>query len=133
MKFLPWQIGQPNGAGYQECVAMPLNLTVNGVHKYFYYDVVCKETHCFYCQVCPQLYFILRGLPEQWSKIDDNKEGIDSNYIYVPEFQHMEGIVLEGYYDHTIWMNKQTHNWEIVKKLNTNGSKNSIKLKKWRG
>ena len=105
--YLPWQIGQPNGLGYQKCVI----LTVVGNPLYF--DVECKELHCFYCQVPSRLYFNLRGLPE--ADIENFEEGIDSRYIYIPESQYHEGLVLEGYYDNTIRQNQSNHNWEIIK------------------
>ena len=106
--FLPWQIGQPNGLGYQKCIVY----TTFGTPKYF--DVECTERHCFYCSVQPRLYFTLRGLSLKSSKQDNYKNGIDSSYIYIPESQYHEGIILEGYYDHTIRRNSENQNWEII-------------------
>ena len=50
VRFLPWQLGQPNGLEFQQCV-------VTAPETQLYYDVDCKETHCFFCSVCKQLHF----------------------------------------------------------------------------
>ena len=107
IRYLPWKLGQPNGLEFQQCVVMaPKNQ--------LYYDVDCKEIHCFVCSVCNQLHFTLRGLSNGLSKGADNRHGIDSRYIYISEFQDNEEIQLEGYYDHKINLNKDANQWEIV-------------------
>ena len=107
--FLAWQLGQPNGLEFQQCVVMAPETKL-------YYDVDCKETHCFFCSVCKQLHFFLRGLSEGLSKGDDNRNGIDSRYIYIPKFEEENyQIQLEGYYDHKINLNKAANQWEILR------------------
>ena len=112
VKFLPWELGQPNGLEFQQCVVMAPKTQL-------YYDVDCKETHCFFCSVCKQLHFFLRGLSEGLSKGDDNRNGIDSRYIYIPKFEEEEDLKsmvhLEGYYDHRINLNKAANQWEILR------------------
>ena len=103
---------QPNGLEFQQCVVMAPKTQL-------YYDVDCKETHCFFCSVCKQLHFFLRGLSEGLSKGDDNRNGIDSRYIYIPKFEEEEDLKsmvhLEGYYDHRINLNKAANQWEILR------------------
>jgi hypothetical protein len=107
--FLPWELGQPNGLEFQQCVVMAPKTQL-------YYDVDCKETHCFFCSVCKQLHFFLRGLSEGLSKGDDHRNGIDSRYIYIPKFEEEDNqIQLEGYYDHKINLNKAANQWEILR------------------
>ena len=107
--FLPWQLGQPNGLEFQQCVVM-------APEDNQYYDIDCKETHCFFCSVCKQLHFFLRGLSESLSKGDDNRNGIDSRYIYIPKFEEETyQIQLEGYYDHKINLNEVANQWEILR------------------
>ena len=107
--FLPWSLGQPNGLEFQQCVVM-------APEDKQYYDVGCKETHCFFCWVCKQLHFILRGLSEDLSKGHDNRNGIDSRYIYIPKFEEQNcQIQLEGYYDHKIILNEVANQWEILR------------------
>ena len=108
VNFLPWELGQPNGLEFQQCVVM-------GTNTRLYYDVDCKETHCFLCSVCKQLHFYLRGLSKKFSKEEDNRNGIDSRYIYIPKEQQSKTIHLEGYYDHQISANADTGRWEIIR------------------
>ena len=119
VNFLPWELGQPNGLEFQQCVVMAPKTQL-------YYDVDCKETHCFFCSVCKQLHFFLRGLSEGLSKGDDNRNGIDSRYIYIPKFDDEKSneIQLEGYYDHKINLNKDINQWEISRV--DNGSVGSL-------
>ena len=108
VRFLPWQLGQPNGLEFQQCVVI-------APETQLYYDVDCKESHCFFCSVCKQLHFTLRGLSNGLSKGSDNRHGIDSRYIYIPKFEENEEIQLEGYYDHKINLNKEVNQWEIMR------------------
>ena len=108
VRFLPWELGQPNGLEFQQCVVM-------GTETRLYYDVDCKEKHCFFCSLCKQLHFTLRGLSKGISKGEDNRNGIDSRYIYIPKNQQDKEIHLEGYYDHKISSNADTAKWEIIR------------------
>ena len=102
--FLPWQLGQPNGLEFQQCVIMAPKTRS-------YYDVDCMESHCFFCSLCKHLHFTLRGLLKGLTKGDD----IDSQYIYIPKSQQTKEIQLEGYYDHKINLNREDGRWEIIK------------------
>ena len=108
VSFLPWELGQPNGLEFQQCVVM-------GTKTRLYYDVDCKETHCFLCSLCKQLHFTLRGLSEGYSKGEDNRNGIDSRYIYIPRTLQKDRVDLEGYYDHKISAEGDTGQWEIIR------------------
>ena len=113
VSFLPWELGQPNGLEFQQCVVMAPKTQL-------YYDVDCKETHCFFCSVCMQLHFFLRGLSKGLSKGNDNRNGIDSRYIYIPKFEKgTNQMQLEGYYDHKINLNKAANQWEILRADNS--------------
>ena len=76
VKFLPWELGQPNGLEFQQCVVMAPKTQL-------YYDVDCKETHCFFCSVCKQLHFFLRGL----------SEGLSSDKVVDNFYLDMNGII----------------------------------------
>jgi hypothetical protein len=111
VKFLPWELGQPNGLEFQQCVIMAPETRL-------YYDVDCKETQCFFCSVCNQLHFSLRGLSQDLSKGNDNRNGIDSRYIYIPKPEKTSSssqVQLEGYYDHKISLNARLNRWEILR------------------
>ena len=108
VRFLPWELGQPNGLEFQQCVVM-------GTESKLYYDVDCKESHCFFCSLCKQLHFTLRGLSDSISKGEDNRNGIDSRYIYIPKTLQNDKIDLEGYYDHKISAEPDTGRWEIIR------------------
>ena len=55
-------------------------------------------------------------MSEGLSKGDDNKNGIDSRYIYIPKSgKENYNIQLEGYYDHKINLNKAANQWEILR------------------
>ena len=112
------------------------------VKKRTYYDSDCKEKHCALCVVSSKIQFILRGLPKEYSKINNSNNGIDSHYIYIPSQQQQqqhdqkeensttdvtESIKLRGYFDHGIQIcqgsgikdvqNKMGKNdvmWEII-------------------
>ena len=88
-----------------------------------YYDSDCKEKHCLVCSVSAQLHFILRGLPKQYSKINDSKNGIDSKYVYIPRNQKKTEMKLQGYFDHGIRKNLTTNYWEILWFSNLNGTR----------
>ena len=107
VRFLPWELGQPNGLEFQQCVVM-------GTTTRLYYDVDCKESHCFSCSLCKQLHFTLRGLSNRFSKGEDNRNGIDSRYIYIPKSTQTDKIHLEGYYDHKISPDLDKGQWEII-------------------
>ena len=108
VRFLPWELGQPNGLEFQQCVVM-------GTTTRLYYDVDCKESHCFSCSLCKQLHFTLRGLSNRFSKGEDNRNGIDSRYIYIPKATQTDKIHLEGYYDHKISPDSNKGQWEIIR------------------
>ena len=102
--------------GFQRCVMME-------VRKRAYYDSDCKEKHCTLCTISSKIHFILRGLPKEYSKINNSNDGIDSNYIFIP--QHDQNQIanitamlnLRGYFDHRIRSNRAGKNkkiWEIV-------------------
>ena len=100
--------------GFQRCVMME-------VKKQTYYDSDCKEKHCTLCSVPSIIHFILRGLPKQYSKINNSDNGIDSHYVHVPSEQQtqsgFESLSLRGYFDHGIHINKSRENgdvWEII-------------------
>ena len=91
------------------------------VKKQTYYDSDCKEKHCTLCSVPSIIHFILRGLPKQYSKINNSDNGIDSHYVHVPSEQQtqsgFESLSLRGYFDHRIQLNKSRENgddWEIM-------------------
>ena len=91
------------------------------VKKQTYYDSDCKEKHCTLCSVPSIIHFILRGLPKQYSKINNSDNGIDSHYVHVPSEQQtqsgFESLSLRGYFDHGIRLNKSRENgdeWEII-------------------
>ena len=48
------------------------------------------------------------------SKGEDNRNGIDTRYIYIPKIQQKEAINIDGYYDHKISSNTDTGLWEIM-------------------
>ena len=79
-----------------------------------YFDVECMEMHCFFCKMKSRLHYTLRGLPSSSSKEGNSEGGIDTSYIYIPRSQHEEGLVLEGYYDHTIKFKDEDQEWQIV-------------------
>ena len=99
--------------GLQRCVMME-------VKKETYYDSDCKEKHCGLCLVLARINFILRGLPKEYSKINNSNNGIDSHYIFIPADNYSEitgGIQLRGYFDHGIQINKTRkgeEQWEII-------------------
>ena len=92
------------------------------VKKKAYYDSDCKEKHCALCSVSSKIHFILRGLPKEYSKINNSNDGIDSHYIYIPRHGQNQVsdvtalINLRGYFDHGIRSNKTRNKkiWEIV-------------------
>ena len=97
-----------------------------------YYDSDCKEKHCSLCVVSSKIQFILRGLPKEYSKINNSNNGIDSHYIYIPSQQQQhqeednyttditENIKLRGYFDHGIQLCKGTGMKHILKTLGKN-------------
>lgn len=105
--FLPWHLGQPNGLEFQQCVVM-------APETRHYYDVDCKEKHCFVCSLCKHIHFTLRGLPKELTKGENSRFGIDSRYIYIPKSHQTNEMRLEGYYDHKISLNQADGQWEIT-------------------
>lgn len=92
------------------------------VKKKVYYDSDCKETHCALCTISTKVHFLLRGLPKEYSKINNSNDGIDSNYIFIAQHdeKHTSDISsiinLRGYFDHGIRSNRTKNGkkvWEI--------------------
>ena len=118
------------------------------VKKQTYYDSDCKEKHCTLCSVPSIIHFILRGLPKQYSKINNSDNGIDSHYVHVPSEQQtqsgFEALSLRGYFDHGIHLNKSGDNgdeWEIMWRsqstervgiVNVNHNKLPLGKRKWK-
>lgn len=102
--------------------------------KKVYYDSDCKEKHCALCTVPSKIHFILRGLPKEYSKINNSKDGIDSNYIYIPQQDQnqfadvMALINLRGYFDHGIRFNRigSKKMWEILWFSNRNSGNQGV-------
>ena len=102
--------------GFQRCVMME-------VKKKAYYDSDCKETHCALCTLSTKIHFLLRGLPKEYSKINNSNDGIDSNYIFIAQHdeKHISDITtiinLRGYFDHGIRSDRTKKGkklWEIT-------------------
>ena len=66
------------------------------------------------CTLSTKIHFLLRGLPKEYSKINNSNDGIDSNYIFVAQHdeKHISDIAaiinLRGYFNNT------KNVWEII-------------------
>ena len=97
-QFLQWKPYQPNGRNYQQCVMWKMD-------DVDFNDQDCDEDYCALCQFQGPTKFNLRGAPKNWM--------IDDNYIYLPEDQTWDRLVLAGYKKTKIRGSYSTGMWSI--------------------